>query len=483
MQEIMQNILSSLVMAFANMKLESEDTRIRIYKDFTALYDQDYPEVCRILYNFYLDKPFSADTLDRMPIHYDDIIEKVIQRKTAGLISKQPSIELVKETEADTKELFDLKTFLEETNLFDVIQDALQKAEYYNTVILQPVYREGRIQIDVITPDECIVRTAKDYLRIKEISVARTDENGEIYASYWSKDNHYIIRTDGEPEAPEDNPNMINPYGLLPFVVFRRRTGKDFWGEPNWALFHEELSYLMSKNDTLMGEYYQKFPLVFGVNYELGNNVTFSPGEYINANNVSSNIQSPPNIQTLNYGTDWANIRENAKARLQQFYINQGLPASSFSSDKQSLSGDAKEMDEKELEESRDRKRTSILKMVKELLDITRTVWNYRKEGEDLPENGYKFKVQLNDQNITKSPADIKAEREMQKAYGIADEIDFIMADLELTEEEAIEHFKKRKERMNMITAGTTQPVKKFKSILDFVNETPDNEQNETAIQ
>jgi len=470
MQEITQNVMNSLIMAFAKMEFESESARIKQYKDFTALYDQDYDEIVKILYNFYLEKPFSADTLDRMPIHYDDIIEKVIQRKTAGLISKQPSIELVKETEADTKELFDLKTFLEETNLFDVIQDALQKAEYYNTVILQPVYREDRIQIDVLTPDECIVKTAKDYLRIKEISVARTDENGEIYASYWDKNSHYIIRTDGEAEAPEDNPNLINPYGLLPFVVFRRRTGKDFWGEPNWGLYHEQLSYLMSKNDTLLGEYYQKFPLLFGVNYELGNKVTFSPGEYVNVNNVGNNIQSPPNIQTLNYGTDWANIRENAKARLQQFYINQGLPASSMSADKQSLSGDAKEMDEKELEESRDRKRASILKMIKELLNITRVVWNYHKQGEDLPENGYKFKIQLNDQNIMKSPADIKAEREMQKAYGIADEIDFIMQDLELTEEEAIEHFKKRKERMNMIETGTKQPAKKVTSILDFIN-------------
>ena len=154
--DITKNFLSQYALAFSNMLADSEDARIALYRNFSALYDQDAEECIKIMKNFYLDRPFSRETLNRMPFVYDDIIEKVISRKTAGLISKQPSIELVNETNGE-KELFDLAPMLSETNFFEVIQDALQRAEFFNTVILQPVYRNDQIQIDVITPDECSV--------------------------------------------------------------------------------------------------------------------------------------------------------------------------------------------------------------------------------------------------------------------------------------------------------------------------------------
>jgi hypothetical protein len=43
----------------------------------------------------------------------------------------------------------------------------------------------------------------------------------------------------------------------------------------------------------------------------------------------------------------------------------------------------------------------------------------------------------------------------MQKQYLIADEIDFIMEDLEITEEEALAHYEKRKARAGTIGTPT----------------------------
>lgn len=472
---ITDTILSATNFAFNNMKLQSEQNRLTEYAKFASIYEQDSETVIKITKAFYLDRPFSEETLTRIPFIYEDIVEKVISRKTSGLISKQPSIELVKET-GDTKELFDIEPFLDETNLFEVIQDAIQKAEYYNTVILQPVERDGKINIDVITPDECSVIPAKDYLKIKEIAVGRVDENQEIYASYWTETEHYKKLADGRNVPVEGNEDGVNPYGELPFIVFRVKAGKDFWGEPNWSVYYRQLSYIMSINDTSFGEFFQKFPLLKGVNYDLGTKVKYSPGELLNVNNQNSN-QAPPTLDTIAFNTPWNDIRENEKFRMEQFYVNQGLPASSFATDKTAQSGSAKEMDEKELEESRDRKRTAILKMVKDLLRISSIVWNYHKDADKLPEDGFTFAVQLNDQNIMKSAQEIQSERDMQKGYGIKDEIDFIMEDLELTEDQAIEHYKKRRERMALIESGQTKPVNKVLSILDVIN------QNIPAVQ
>ena len=80
-------------------------------------------------------------TLERMPFVYDDIIQKVVGRKTAGLLAKQPSIEL-SQGDGETKQIFDISKFLEETRLNEAVDEAIQKAELFNTVILQPVYRD-----------------------------------------------------------------------------------------------------------------------------------------------------------------------------------------------------------------------------------------------------------------------------------------------------------------------------------------------------
>ena len=117
-----------------------------------------------------------------MPFVYDDIIQKVVGRKTAGLWAKQPSIEL-SQGDGETKQIFDISNFLEETRFNEAIDEAIQKAELFNTVILQPVYRDGEINIDVITPDGCIVEPADDFLKIKEIAIARAMGDGTLYGN------------------------------------------------------------------------------------------------------------------------------------------------------------------------------------------------------------------------------------------------------------------------------------------------------------
>lgn len=463
MIDITRTLLNSYAGAYSNMLFDSEAERLATYRRFTAMYEKDADEVLKILKLFYLDRPFSADTLKRMPLVYDDIIEKILQRKTAGLIAKPPSIELIAEATGEGAG-FDITPVLEELNLFVVLQDALLRSEFYNIVILQPVYRDGAIQVDVITPDECSVRTGEDYLKIAAISVARVNADGELYTSRWTETEHSIVDANGEDIPPPDNPQMVNPYGRLPFVVFRNRNGRDFWGEPNWSLYYEQLSYLMSKNDALFGEYFQKFPILYGVNFPLADKQKLGPGDYLEATNLQNNL-AQPRLEVLNFQTDWENIRANQRARLEQFYINQGLPASSFATDRQSLSGDAKAMDEKELEESRDRKRASIVRMITELLDTARTVWNYHKDNERIPEDGFKFRVQLNDQNDRISPSELKALREIQITYGIADPITFIMQDLDLTQDEAIAHYQKIQTRMQKIQQQAKKP-----SLLDFLN-------------
>ena len=112
--------------------------------------------------------------------------------------------------------------------------------------------------------------------------------------------------------------------------------------------------------------------------------------------------------------------------------------------------------------------------MIRELLEVTRLVWNYHKEDREKIPDGFDFTVQLNDQNERLAASELKALREMQVAYNTADPITFIMQDLELSESEAIEHYQKIQKRKTEIGAGTQTQVRRPRTLTDILNELPD---------
>ena len=133
-KEITTDILSSLMLSFSKMKVESEQARLSEFRKFTDLWERDLDEIEKIVFDYFRDRPFSVKTLERMPFVYDDIIQKVVGRKTAGLLAKQPSIEL-SQGDGETKQIFDISKFLEETRLNEAVDEAIQKAELFNTDI------------------------------------------------------------------------------------------------------------------------------------------------------------------------------------------------------------------------------------------------------------------------------------------------------------------------------------------------------------
>ena len=104
-KEITTDILSSLMLSFSKMKVESEQARLSEFRKFTDLWERDLDEIEKIVFDYFRDRPFSVKTLERMPFVYDDIIQKVVGRKTAGLLAKQPSIEL-SQGDGETKQIF-----------------------------------------------------------------------------------------------------------------------------------------------------------------------------------------------------------------------------------------------------------------------------------------------------------------------------------------------------------------------------------------
>mgnify|MGYP003646873763 CR=1 FL=1 len=172
----------------------------------------------------YTSKYFSESTLNKVVSGNINITKRVIDR--VSLVYMTPPIRTY--TNEDVTDFFidkDLKLQRLEriTNLLDA-------------VLLKPCWRTkddgyGCIEYDIISDYEPIFGDdpLKPEAIVYPITMKATvmDDTPEQFA-YWDKENHFIFDRNGKQYTQEDNPDMINPYGVLPFVECFREGKPEF---------------------------------------------------------------------------------------------------------------------------------------------------------------------------------------------------------------------------------------------------------------
>ena len=167
--------------------------------------------------NEYTSHYFSNSTLQKVVTGNVNVTKRVIDR--VSLVYMTPPKRIY--TNEETPNLFinkDLKLQRLEriTNLLDA-------------VLLKPCWRMGEngghIEYDIIWDyepmfgEDPLSPTAIVYPIAKKSSVL--DTTPELW-SYWDSENHFTFDNNGKIYTNEDNPDMFNPYGRLPFVECHR---------------------------------------------------------------------------------------------------------------------------------------------------------------------------------------------------------------------------------------------------------------------
>ena len=162
----------------------------------------------------YVSNYFSDSTLSKVPIGNVNITKRVIDR--ISLVYMTPPIRLY--SNEDTPDYFkekDLKLQRLErmTNLLD-------------GVLVKPCWRikedgTGCIEYDIIMDYEPLFDTdplnpyAIVYPIAQKASVLDTTPEQFVY---WDAENTFVFDNNGKQYTTDDNPDMVNPYGVLPFI-------------------------------------------------------------------------------------------------------------------------------------------------------------------------------------------------------------------------------------------------------------------------
>lgn len=452
------DFLNSLNIAYSNVLATSDAQRQRLHQDMACFYYNDYEEISRILEKETLNNPYSQETLDNIRFRHIDMIKKTVKKLSAGVYHQRPVRKLIiNEATETTPEIEDeqFSKLLEESKFHQAVKDCYEAAQFFNISFAMPVYdkEKNKLRIEVILPNDVVVHEREyDYLDFDGIAIRKSINKGIVY-SVWTEQEHFI--RDGENnKAIEGNSDMKNPFNpVIPVSVLRLRKGWDFYGEPNWNLFNAQKELTINNTEMKLAEQKTLHQAWVAVNMQLGNNETISSGKILQRNNVRDD-EAIPTLESVTSNYDFQSIRENNDNLLSQLAISEGLNASSVSTQVDDLSGIAKMVDNAELEERRLDNLDLLYAFEIDLMQKCRMVWN-KYSNKQIGESG-EFYLEFIEDPQTEIIADKTARREMEKKYGIANEIDFVLEDKELaSREEALEHIRLRQKELTQLNATT----------------------------
>ena len=383
----------------------------------------------------YVKNFFSTNMLEKIVTGNINITKRVIDR--ISLVYMIPPIRTY--TNENFSELLmhkDLKLQRLErmTNLLDGL-------------LFKPCWRiddkgQGHIEYDIIFDyeplfygDDPLKPDAYIYPINMKASVLSTEV--EQFA-YWDKDNHFIFDKDGKIHSNEDNPDMINPYGVLPFLE-SYRDGKPEYSymdtDASTDLIQTNLAINVAETNKNANVMFQSFGYMYVNGAGIDKDVMEIGQDKINYLGIDGtiNIVAPPNSVPA--------LDESVKSSYKMLSQNYHLPVS-FVEGTTAESGVALRLRNQELQDDRKSDVIKWREFEKELFELERLIYAV-EEGKDA---GDLENVDFDEATEILSNQEQREKWDWELSKGIIDEADIMMQmNPDLSREEALEHLEERK--------------------------------------
>jgi len=322
---------------------------------------------------------FTEKTVNIMPKIHIDIVRKVIDL-VCTILNAGADRYLLDGVNINQTETDNLMELYEEMNYSQSIIEQYKQGWLFNTILAQPVYRNGTIEIDIITPNFCSVETYEnDYSRMKAVMISKSINNEDMIV-YWSDTEHYYINSKGvklNVTDEEGNSNgMRNPFGTLPFAKLSFNQSSDFWGEPQQDLVENNIWYDVKESNQIFVEMFQGLGVGLGVNLGKTEVVSISPNTIIQVDNVRADDQ-PPSLTFASTSAPLAELRESTDYMYRRIGNSKGLSSASMTNEVTEQSGVSKAYDSLELQIKKDSHKIVMKNYERELFEKIRLVNNY----------------------------------------------------------------------------------------------------------
>ena len=315
-----------------------------------------------------LAKRYAAPS--RLQPAFVNIVRKVVDLLASAYF--EPPGRVVDGTDQD-QAIF--QEIAEAAGLDTKLKAASRLVKLCKTILIRPVFRNGRMDIDLLTGNLLDVETGDSPEDLRAVTITHWGPSGrvdEITYSRWTPDVVQTLNYRGQVTAEEPN-----PYGVLPFVPAWDGLPDDFWlaGGDDLIALQEAI------NGQLTALLYTCQQQGFGVGWikggGQGGQVTTGPGAMVEL----------PLDGALGFASTEAPI-DQILAVIDKLIgwaaVSNGLPAQVLTTEPNQQSGVALLVGNSELQEKRRDDLELWRRYEKALFSIMRVVWNHHNPGRQL---------------------------------------------------------------------------------------------------
>jgi hypothetical protein len=247
--------------------------------------------------------------------------------------------------------------------------------------------KKSKINLRLITPEYVNARTNEyDLTELEEISYPMFPLLDPSISAprgtfcFWNEQNFYYTDESGKILPNPQNPDNINPYGIIPIVTFRERkksTGEFFtWPSEELINAQDNLNVKLTFRNYL----FKRFNIPLGV---LIGNAMITNGQEINMDGSEVLVVRNEGLDSSTVSFDWKTPKTEMAAvmsvineEIRAILISQGIDANLFVSSADRQSGTSIAAMNAKLEEHRAILKVSLQYSLEELMDVIRIVWN-----------------------------------------------------------------------------------------------------------
>jgi hypothetical protein len=296
-----------------------------------------------------------------------NIVKKIINQ-LAAVYRDAPAREI--KGSAQDQTIF--KEITESSKIDVVLKLASRYTKLVKNILLRPVWRSGRLQIDILTPEILDVVIGSSPEELEEILITdygEAERLEEVTFSHWTASSWRKIDYHGNVIEQEEN-----PYQVLPFIpIFDRLPDSAaFWLPGGADLIQLQDAINIKVVDLLYLLQHQSFGIGWlRGEHASGANLRADPGSMVELGEDGE----------LGFASQKARISEVVFAvdkLIKWACVSNGLSASAMSTDlSDRQSGEAKRVDRSELFELRQDDLGMWRVYERQLFDVMRTVWNF----------------------------------------------------------------------------------------------------------
>lgn len=360
---------------------------------------------------------------------------------------------------------------LEDARIDAVLKKVNRYANLLNTILVQAVWRNERVELDILTPDMVnVVQDAKDPTRASAVIIEQTypdtvtlEGPGNPYGARrlfiaWTAEQHQVYDEQGRARPDMANEDGVNPYGLIPMAVFRDAYPDGFfWNEGAADLINaqESINVKLTELNSLIKMQSFSIPVIIGQGPVGG--ITIDPSNYLEIPLADAIDKGQPDFKFVSPDPKIKDLLEAISEDVRRIADDWGLSMDSFKLSGSPSSGLSLKLQNVRLIERREDDVALYRDYEKDLFRVMRAVHNAHAAPADAIPEDAELSVNFAELEFPEDPAAEDARWITRINQGVASRAQWIMAiDSDIkTEEEAEERILENQE-FNARTRGAS---------------------------